>query len=315
LKGIPESLTPVLPQMDRIEPSGGLATEDSKTKARKKAAGGVSRLLSSAISLIGRVFPGTEMEKGNERRHPPITCKAEDSSVQELISLLDFRADVILAMIERETREALGYIVKSSRYSTHDEPIRDMKKQHGSKSQLDKYATEFAELHERNKQALIDGNFILSHEITNQIQYVLFQMERLSIAKSAVGRAYLVHPLSRLPAPWTFASDYPGLLPESLIGGSVQVVQMWKQDEQARQKTGERDRLDCRISMSNYDEKELWETAEDAMECRKAEKILKDLRKLAIRRQHIKESDRCPKCGDLSTWDGICCHHCYYSSG
>jgi hypothetical protein len=56
------------------------------------------------------------------------------------------------------------------------ESARDMKYIR-SEDRLDRVAGRFAELHEQNRKALRDGEYILSHEITSQIQQLLVHFE------------------------------------------------------------------------------------------------------------------------------------------
>ncbi|HKB42370.1 MAG TPA: CHAT domain-containing protein [Gemmataceae bacterium] len=168
LKGIPESLTPVL--MVRGQPG-------------------------PPPSPAAQVFQAGQ----------PI-----DPSLRELISLLDFRADMILSAFERE-REDLdtagrGLSGDQSRNLEIDQLA----------GRVEKAARLFAELHEKNKKALAERAFIRSHEITGQIRQLLEEV------KSQVD--WRVHGVMMSPCcyaesppcPWWFAKDYPGVLPTQL---------------------------------------------------------------------------------------------------
>ncbi len=67
----------------------------------------------------------------------------------------------------------LSMMQPASAENTTTEPSRDIKLII-PKGHLSRFASMFAQLHVRNKKALTDGEFILSHEITRQIQDLLF---------------------------------------------------------------------------------------------------------------------------------------------
>jgi hypothetical protein len=139
LKGIPESLTPTLITQLRLK------EQDHHTPGETNA----------------------ELRQGSVQQSEI----ALDRSVEELISVLDFRADMILSKLEEERRKATELELAVPNAPT--EPIRDMKVAHPALS-FDRFAKEFAELHEQNKKALLDGQFVLAHDITWKIHDLLY---------------------------------------------------------------------------------------------------------------------------------------------
>jgi hypothetical protein len=267
LRGIPESLTPTLiitapTQSDEDLTGAGLSREHKGENIRQ----------------VGKVL---------------------DASIQELIAVLDFRADMILAMMEEHNREA------SERVATR--ASRDMELiQIGEK--LGELKQMFADLHEQNKRALISGEFILSHEITRKIQYLLFEnMKNLILIDSYV-YVYAEDPFSRLPEPWTFASDYPGPLPESLTEKPTPVILMWKQAEEERKRAQE----EARKRAQEEVRKEEAERRHREAEADKQRRVVTALQQAAREKGILKEGDRCPKCGFSYAWDGTGCYHCHY---
>jgi CHAT domain len=315
LRGIPESLTPTLIVNNRVQSDAKLVGVNKNTQCK-------------AVNI-----------------HE--ISKAKDPSIQELIAVLDFRADMVLSMIE-----AVGV------QTAAPESVRNMELI-TPKGRLSRFASMFAQLHEKNKKALTDGEFILSHEITRQIQVLLFEFDAAvaprvltlyrtnpwvqivmtipfllassttkirtlwrRIASAAVRHLllagyYKVTPRERKPwmhesfrpGPWThYASEYPGPLPESLKSKPNQAVLMWKQDEDRREKAVEQVR-----------EGEESRRKRDAdLKLRKAESekpraLLAALQQTAREKGILKEGDRCPKCGFSYAWDGINCYHCHYN--
>jgi hypothetical protein len=190
LKGIPESLTPMM--IIRNHPQSHTA--------------------------------GYAVGKGREGSDGNIRCvnKAPDAPVQELIRVLDFRADMVLATMEEHKRNTLKAVAERGAA----EPGRDLTVA-GLSDRLDVFAKLFSELHEQNKRALIEGQFVLSHEITRRIQYLLFELQVDTFWK-AFAEPYVQYSV-RFPEPWTFASDYPGLAPERLEEeGHPAVEEVWK---------------------------------------------------------------------------------------
>jgi hypothetical protein len=198
LRGIPESLTPTLIVNNRVH-------------ANENSAG------------PGRI---DECQSSNT----PQWGKPLDRSVQELIALLDFRADVILSDMERERGElmALESVARERPSDSH----RDMMVH--KYQELDKLTSRFAELHEKNKKALINGEFVLSHDITSQIQFLLFQHDDAIQTQRWVSKEpELESCCVGEPAPyWTYAKDYPGPLPVSLTESPNHAVRMWREAEQ-----------------------------------------------------------------------------------
>jgi hypothetical protein len=196
LKGIPESLTPTLIT------HRGLKPEDHQTHRETNAELQPNGVQQSRITL--------------------------ERSVQELISVLDFRADMILAQIEEDRRKVTELEPAVPKAAT--EPFRDMKAA-PSLISLERFAAKFAELHELNKKALIAGQFVLAHEITSMIQGLLwhryFTKYSVQMAGEHISSSGFI-----MPQAWTFASDYPGALPDSLKTARIKVVFMWKRDEE-----------------------------------------------------------------------------------
>src|SRR5262249_8380646 len=83
----------------------------------------------------------------------------------------------------------------------------------------EKAARLFAELHEQNKKALAEREFIRSHEIIRQIRQLLEEVKSQVDRRIENGmfphkyfNAYLVQP----PTPWWFVKEYPGVLSPQL---------------------------------------------------------------------------------------------------
>jgi hypothetical protein len=249
LRGIPESLTPMLLGKGGVQFAASLIDDSN-----------ISEIQRENVHQVGR---------------------AQDPSVKELISILDFRADVILAEMEKHQRAPLDVAREATR-----EPVRDMEKLDKPESEVE-HTHAFADLHERNKKALINGEFVLSHEITRKIQHLLFNLNtsgRVPLLSIYVySKLWL---LSLLPR--SFAGVYPGPLPESLKATPNPVVLMWKQDEE--------------------EEHRATKNKEEETERQQAET---HLREAELR----KERDRCPRCGFKYGWNGMDCRHCHYSKG
>jgi hypothetical protein len=280
LKGIPESLTPTLIVKNTVQ------SEESVTVAKGNRTGGGASVRKSAEAL--------------------------EESVQELISVLDFRADMILSDLAKEKGEV--FIFKSSDLAKEimNEPVRDMEV-HPCAVKIDDLAGAFADLHEKNKKALIERKFVLAHEITRQIQGMLSEITN-ALTSGRVARDNARKHLTSIsyfmsfPEPWTYASEYPGPLPESLKKSPNDAVLMWKGDEEERIRAeAEKRSRDEQNARARELERQLRKT-----EAEKQRKIVEALQQSAREKGILKEGDRCPQCGFRYAWDGTDCHHCHY---
>jgi len=264
LRGIPESLTPTL--ITKIRPQVG------RTSASAAESG---ELTNANVREVG---------------------VALDPSIKELISVLDFRADMILSKVESENGEAVQAVAKS----VATEPNRDMSLR-TFENRLSQLAAKFSELHEQNKKALIQGKFLLSHEITRQIQELLSAMSEAIFSwhederrKRGISILYF----RIVPEPWTWATEYPGPLPQALKNSSTQIVLMWKREEEER----ERKRIakeERALDVARTRDAEI--LLRDAERAKKRE-IVSALQEAAIAKGTLKEGDRCPKCGFSFGW-------------
>ena len=216
---------------------------------------------------------------------------------------------------------------------------------------MDTCARMFAELHERNKKALTRGEFVLSHEITRQIQQLLFDFNaaitrhRLTSDQRYGSVSYCLRPeppwtwvLRRiaqtfghrgpLPESLRYASDYPGPLPESLQRIPNQAVVMWKREEE-RRRTAEERRQQQRSKKEERRrpaEERRRKKAEEKRRRQHAERqhreeewqqqllAAKALRREALERGVLIDGDRCPRCHFSYAWTGNECGHCKFQT-
>jgi hypothetical protein len=261
LRGIPESLTPTLLIKDRVRSTDIVRVGESQS-ANVRQVGGV-----------------------------------EDPSLKELISILDFRADVILSAKESSVRDASDVAG-----NTEGNPERDMHKLGESKTQLDENMRIFAELHEQNKRALLNGEFVLSHEITRRIQQLLSKMTHY--AKFMYIYSIFKAQFFILPHSYAFARVYPGPLPESVKNAQNQAVLMWEQQEAEERRAAEGARREHR--------RQLEERQRQRTEWSNQRETVKLLQVAAKAKGILKEGDRCPKCGFSYAWVGTECYHCQH---
>jgi hypothetical protein len=262
LKGLPESLTPTLIVNNR-EPSDQTPVGATASSAHSGAS-------------IRDVSKGT------------------DASVQELISLLDFRADMVLAQMakdEPQTPDAAGDAAAQS--------VRDMTMAGQSTECVDDVEREFAELHERNKKALIDGDFVLSHEITRHIQQLLSEARQLM--KSSLRHAIMYSKMAFFSHFYVSGSLYPGPLPASLRKTPNPVVLIWK-EEAAEQR---RIRDEQEAAHARYQ-------SEVAERIKRLKTAAKALREEAVAKGVTLGGDRCPYCHFAYAWNGLDCQHCRF---
>jgi CHAT domain len=282
LKGIPESFTPTLIVKHAVQ------SKESVTDAK-----------------ANRTGSGASVRK---------SAKALEKSVQELISVLDFRAAMILSDLAKEKGDV--FIVKSSDLAKKimNEPDRDMEVRPYA-VKIDDVAGVFADLHEKNKKALIERQFVLAHEITRQIQGLLSEITNaLSSARAGRDKALAqftdvhISYFMSFPEPWTYASEYPGPLPSSLKKSPNRVVLMWKRDEEERIRVEAEQRSRAEHTARARElEGQLRKT-----ESEKQRKIVETLQQAAREKGILREGDRCPQCGFRYAWDGTKCHHCRY---
>jgi hypothetical protein len=178
LKGIPESLTPVL--MVRGQPG------PPRNPAAQVMGGG---------DVAAQVHP---------------TGQPIDPSLCELISLLDFRADMILSAFEQEGKDLETAGRRSGRDLVVGNPENDP-----LAARVRRAARLFEELHEKNKKALAERAFIRSHEITGQIRQLLEEV-KLHVDFRVHGLMFPGVYFEGPPKPWWFVKDYPGVLPSRL---------------------------------------------------------------------------------------------------
>jgi CHAT domain len=316
LRGIPESLTPTLIVKSRVQTDGSLADADDASDCE-----------------------GASIRQGGHTLDP---------SVQELISLLDFRADMVLSMMEKEQREASEPYPSKPRspagggsVENKSQSARDMKSVN-RKVRFDEYAAKFAELHEQNKKALITGHFVLSHEITGQIQLLLYAFN--TVITSPVAAAYclrwswrfwnwrspheetkrmyrklsadgMMQLVRRRGEDWIYASEYPGPLPKSLKQSQNDVVLMWKHEEEERRRAEEKERREREESARKWEAERHGELQRREAESERKRALLAVLQQAQREKGIPVAGDRCPKCGFTYGWDGLDCHHCHYHEG
>jgi hypothetical protein len=203
---------------------------------------------------------------------------------------------------------------------------------------LDAFAGKFAEMHEKNKKALMDRKFVLFHDITIQIQDLMSrtkdrlsresvsypetasvgegfaERERISDSRvswdgsTLMGRGGLLARV-RKPAPSTEAGEYPGPLPESLKQQPNEAILILKQEEEECRR-----RMEQELRMMEEARRKAAEEAKilAARRARRENRIQigKALREAALAKGVLKEGDRCPKCGFSYAWDGTGCYHC-----
>jgi hypothetical protein len=270
LRGIPESLTPTLIVKNHVQSGENLASADK-----------ISECKSANIRQID---------------------KSRDPSIQELISILDFRADMILSETEKDKREVLELGAVAQKVSTglnRDMKIRDLV------IYLDMFANRVAQLHEQNKKALIDRQLLLSHEITSKIHDLLSERRDAVIywhayesPKRVPHTQYKLH----YPPPWTFASDYPGPLPRALTDRPNEIVLLWRREEEERRRAEER-----------AEGRPL--PVIPAVIPRNKRQIIMAAQKAAMTKGILRKGDCCPHCRFSHAWDGIYCHYCHYKKG
>jgi CHAT domain len=257
LRGIPESLTPTLIVGNRIQSEENLESADKTGEGK-----------SANIRQVGAV---------------------QDSSVQELISLLDFRADLVLkemSEVERQDVDVTGNAMA--------ERDRDMNKLWESEEEL---ARTFAELHEQNKKALLDRQFVLSHEITRQIQQFL---SRTMHVNPSLRATYLYFKMAILSQFYISGNVYPGPLPGSLKQTPIPTVLMWKREEEEQRTLQEEKTRAQEVAIREASDRP--KRLQDA----------KALRMKAIAEGVLIGGDRCPWCHFAYAWNGLDCNHCHF---
>jgi hypothetical protein len=263
------------------------------------------RFGSNAISLRGipesltPTLISREENETDKRINPRAILESRVASVQELISLLDFRADMILSGVEGDPSITPFERVRDMKPGN---PIAGFGEVHGD------FAGRFEELHERNKQALIDGHLVLSHELTARIRDLLSEQYKSAHSCCYTGLSReevpLTHTISGQYA-YDYSSQYPGPLPAHLKREPNEIILMWRREEEERRAREEEERV-------------LWERrqAEEALraaERRKRLETIHDLRRAAIKNGIVKEGERCPKCGFSYAWTGTECYICHHS--
>jgi hypothetical protein len=197
---------------------------------------GVPESLTPKLIINGHLNPGGELPDGEQETQESswvlrLPVQGQNRSLQELISLLDFRADMILSSIEQE-KEVTGEQADASVTAV---PTRDMAMFKSGVERLDDVAQRFAELHERNKRALLEGSFVLSHEITRQIQHLLREKES-RVSDLRMGR--VAYSNKSAPQLREYADEYPGSFPTSLETTLRQAdPEIWKVLEEATHPT------------------------------------------------------------------------------
>jgi hypothetical protein len=164
---------------------------------------------------------------------------------------------------------------------------------------VDDVEREFAELHERNKKALIDGDFVLSHEITRHIQQLLSEARQLM--KSSLRHAIMYSKMAFFSHFYVSGSLYPGPLPASLRKTPNPVVLMWK-EEAAEQR---RIRDEQEAAHARYQ-------SEVAERIKRLKTAAKALREEAVAKGVTLGGDRCPYCHFAYAWNGLDCQHCRF---
>jgi hypothetical protein len=267
LKGIPESLTPTLLVRGRARLAEDPVDENSGRESQREDAHQVGSVLSP--------------------------------SVKELISVLDFRAEVILSEMEKHDRRTSDVTREPT-----TEPTRDIKKVDGTKSRS-RHARRFAKLHEQNRRALANGEFVLSHEITRQIQQFLYKLSEHTPFLYKLFYCKII--FYCLPRYYVSAGMYPGPLPESLKSRPTPAVLMWKQDEEEEYR--------AKKKRAEESSRRAAERAAEKVRWAKQRGLVMALQEAAKAKGVLKEGDRCPKCGFSYAWDGTDCYHCHYSKG
>jgi hypothetical protein len=262
LKGLPESLTPTLIVNSRVQ--SGKTLEGVTT---------------------GSAHPGASIRDISE---------GTDASVHDLISLLDFRADMVLAQMARDEPQS-----PNAAGDAAPESARDMTMAVQSTPPVDDLGREFAQLHERNKKALIDGDFVLSHEITRHIQELLHDT-RLFM-RSSLRYAFMYSKMAFFSHFYVSGSMYPGPLPQSLKKRPNPVVQMWKEEADEQKRVREERAAAGARHASEVAERIKWQQSD-----------AKALRTEAIAKGVRLGGDRCPYCHFSYAWDGMDCQHCRF---
>jgi hypothetical protein len=154
------------------------------------------------------------------------------SSVEELIQVLETRAETILRQMEHEKcaggesiRKGRGRLGRKSRGrlgtfffgQLGDGAV-------GFSKEMDAIRALFMDLHEKNKITLRDGQMILSHEITIQIHHLLWVR-----ARNIFWEAYSEAVAYRVDfgSASSYFNDYPGELDYETIKSLPEALQQW----------------------------------------------------------------------------------------
>jgi hypothetical protein len=247
-----------------------------------------------------------------------------DPSLRELISLLDFRADMILSAFEREREDLEAAGCQRSRDQGRNLVVDQLA------GRVEKAARLFAELHEQNKKALAERAFIRSHEITGQIRQLLEDVKR-QVDWRVYGMMFPGDYLQQPPTPWWFVKDYPGVLSPQLTADpsvrsiaegwaasvapaasapSVEETSPFFDDELARSDRAAAEEWRRQAEERRREQEDHRRRVKQRRE--EASASLEALRKAGREKGLFKEGDVCPRCQFGYAWDGTDCHHCKY---
>ncbi len=129
---------------------------------------------------------------------------------------------MILATMEEEKQNDLDAFVQKPQH----EGYRDMTVV-GLAERLDRFSRICFALYEQHTISLIEGQILLSHEITRRIHFLLFERKVDAFWKIYADpcACYSVN----FPEPWSYVSEYPGTSPDCMRNDSNPVIQeVWK---------------------------------------------------------------------------------------
>ena len=140
----------------------------------------------------------------------------KNSSSNELVSVLNLRAEHTLEMMENEKQKALASIRSGNGHALEAEYVRE----HEAMREL------FIELHNKNIEAIESGQMSASYEITLEIHHLLWLRTRNTFW-SAFAERDLLYGLT-FDGVETYAELYPGERPKNLATEySNQLEEIW----------------------------------------------------------------------------------------
>lgn len=200
----------------------GLEAKTPFSKTQIRATGAFTAFIIVFLFFLYGLPVSQRLAQGSNHRAvaPESQIDAEalkNSSSNEVINVLSLRAERTLEMMENEKQKALASIRSGNGHALEAEYIRE----HEAIREL------FVELHNKNIEAIESGQMSVSHEITLEIQHLLWLRTR-NIFWSAFAERGFLYGLT-FSGVETYAEFYPGDRPKNIDPGySKQIEEVWK---------------------------------------------------------------------------------------